>query len=82
MALFIQGKWHAAIYTHAFAPIIFAAVMLLATAALMPRRMRANLSLRVAVLERRTGFVAILVLVMFIYWGLRLCGIFGSITWF
>lgn len=81
MALFIQGKWHVAIYTHAFAPIILVAVILLATAALMPRRIRANLSLRMAALERRTGIVAILVLVMFIYWGLRLCGVFGSITW-
>jgi len=81
MALFIQGKWQAAIHTHAFAPIILAAVILLATGALMPRRIQAKLSLRVETLERRTGIVAILVLFMFIYWGLRLSGVFGSITW-
>jgi hypothetical protein len=80
MTLFIQGKWYAAIYTHAFAPILLAAVILLATAALMPRRLQANLSLRVAALERRTGIVAILLLVMFIYWGLRLSGVLGSFT--
>lgn len=80
MTLFIQGKWYAAIYTHAFAPILLAAVILLATAALMPRRLQANFSLRVAALERRTGIVAILLLVMFIYWGLRLSGVLGSFT--
>lgn len=78
MALFIQGHWHAALGMHAFAPILVFAVMLFAITAGMPRRLRQNMLLYVAEVERRTGMIIILLLAIFIYWGLRLAGVIES----
>ena len=74
IVLFIQGKWPSAIYAHGFAPVFLVAIILLAISGSMPSRLRQNVALRLAVLERRTGIVPVVVMVMFIYWGLRLCG--------
>lgn len=77
MALFIQGKWQTAIAVHAFAPILAVAVGFLAIAAIMPRSLQHRTARHVAAWERRSGFVAFVVLAMFIYWGLRLSGVLG-----
>jgi len=77
MALFIQGKWQTAIEVHAFAPILAVAVGFLAITAIMPRSLQHQAARRVAALEKRSGIVSVVVLAMFIYWGLRLSGVLG-----
>lgn len=77
VALFIQGKWQAAIEVHAFAPLLAVAVGFLAIAAGMPRNLQHKAARRVAAWEKRSGIVAFVVLAMFIYWGLRLSGVLG-----
>ncbi len=79
MALFIQGNWQSAICVHAFAPILLVAVGFLAISAIMPRELQHEAARRVAAWESRTGIVAIALVAMFIYWGLRLSGVLASI---
>jgi hypothetical protein len=78
MALFIQGHWHAAFDMHAFAPILLIAVMFFAVTAAMPRRLQQTVLLRVAVVERRTGIMIIVMVAIFMYWGLRIAGVINS----
>jgi uncharacterized membrane protein len=77
MALFIQGKWQSAVEVHAFAPILAVAFGCMAITAIMPGSLQQRAARRVAAWERRTGIVALVVLAMFIYWGLRLSGALG-----
>lgn len=74
MALFVQGKWREAFYSHAFAPVFLAVTGLLTAVALMPEHLARRVVRRLAVLEKRTGIVAITALAMLIYWVLRLSG--------
>ena len=76
-ALFIQGQWQSAIEVHAFAPIIAVGFGFLVITAVMPRSLQHRAARRVAAWERRTAIVTLVVLAMFIYWGLRLSGVLG-----
>jgi len=80
MALFIQGHWQSALEMHAFAPIILAAVGCLAVTAIMPRGIQHQAVRHVATWEKRSGIIAIVLMAMFIYWGLRLSGLLGSMA--
>ena len=72
MVLLIQGQWQAAVNLHAFAPIVLGAVILLATASTLPLRFRNRIARNLAVIERRTGLVALLILSALVYWLLRI----------
>ena len=76
--LLLQGHWQAALGMHVFAPILLSAVVLFAVTASMPRRLQQNVLLHVAQIERRSGMIIILLLAIFIYWGLRLAGVIES----
>lgn len=68
----LRGDWSAAFLAHAFAPIFLAGLALLAAAAVLPGRVRARLTDRIAAFERRTGAVPLLFLALFVYWWARL----------
>ena len=74
-ALLVQGHWQAALGMHAFAPVLLMTVMLFAITAVMPRGHQQKLLHGIARLEKRTGIIIILLLAIFIYWGLRLAGV-------
>lgn len=78
-ALFIQGKWQTAIEMHAFAPILAVAVGFLMITAIMPGSLQQRAAQHVAAWERRSGIVTLVVLAMFIYWGLRLSGVLAYV---
>lgn len=72
MVLLIKGHWQAAVNLHAFAPIVLGAGILLAAAGTMPARFRNRIARKLAVIERRTGFVALIILSALVYWLLRI----------
>lgn len=74
-ALLVQGHWQAALNMHAFAPILLMAVVLFAITAVLPGGRQQKLLQGVAELEKRTGIIIILLLAIFIYWGLRLANV-------
>ena len=82
MLLLASGQWSAAIHMHAFAPVLLAAVIGSAIAGILPRKHLQIMLSRIAAMERRTGFVAILTLAMLIYWGLRVSGVIEYIPGF
>ena len=73
--LLARGQWSAAIQLHAFAPLIWAALIGFAITSILPRKRLQNMLLSVANVERHTGIVAWLALAMLIYWGLRVTGV-------
>jgi len=71
MALLVKGQWAAAIAMHAVAPVFLIALVLVATAIMLPRQYLAKLSMAVSLLERKTGITATIVLGLILYWLLR-----------
>ena len=78
MTFIIWGHWHAAFEMHAFAPLLLIAVMFFAVTAAMPRRLQQTVLLCVADLEGRTGITIIVMVAIFMYWGLRVAGVIPS----
>ena len=72
MAMLLQGHWHLATQTHAFAPVILIVLMLMLIALGLPTTYLIKFSDRVEGLERKSGITAILLLSMVVYWLLRI----------
>ena len=72
VAMLLQGHWHLAAQTHAFAPVILIVLMMMLVAIGLPAAYLRKFSSRVERLERKTGITAILLLSMVIYWLLRI----------
>ena len=68
----LHGRWRAALADHAFAPLLLAAIALIAGASLLPERLRLALVDGVGRLERRTGLCAIVLGGLLLYWIARL----------
>jgi hypothetical protein len=73
MVLFVQGHWQASICLHAFAPIVLAIGILLATGSAMPQRLQQSMVAHVTDFEKRTGITALLIISALIYGVLRIC---------
>ena len=71
MTLLAKGRWAAAVEMHAFAPLFLVVLASLIVAMLLPAVYLRTLSTAVAVLERKTGITAIIMLGMLLYWLLR-----------
>lgn len=71
LVLLLKGDWMLAVQTHAFAPVVLMAWLLMVIAAVLPASFLGMLSGRVERIERRTGFAAILLMGMLSYWLLR-----------
>lgn len=72
MVLFAQGNWKAAIDLHAFAPVFFGIGIFLAIGSILPAGLQHKIAYRIAAVERRTAFVALLILSILAYWILRI----------
>ena len=68
----IRGEWAAAVDTHLFAPVFLAGFVLMAVIGIMPERLHGTAVRWVEDLERRTGFVGLLLTGMILYWLLRM----------
>ncbi len=68
----LHGDWHTTLATHAFAPILLAALLLIGCAALLPAQPRQALIAYTAAIERRTGLTALLLIGLVFYWAARL----------
>jgi hypothetical protein len=70
----LHGETGAALHTHAFAPIFLAAFLVILAAALLPGALRDKMVAWISQFERRTGITAWVLLVLMLYWGIRLFG--------
>ncbi len=71
MFLLVKGRWSAAVEMHAFAPLFGVVLAAMVVAISLPAVYLGKLSTAVAVLERKTGLTAIIMLGMLLYWLLR-----------
>jgi hypothetical protein len=72
MTLLLQGHWHLALQTHAFAPVILFVLIMLLIAIGLPASYLRKFSDSVKRLEQKSGITAILLLSMVVYWFLRI----------
>jgi hypothetical protein len=72
LMMLLQGHWQLAVGTHAFSPLILIALMMMLVAMVMPGPYLATFSQRVKRLEQKTGITAILLIIMLVYWLLRI----------
>jgi hypothetical protein len=68
MLLLAEGKWLPAVQLHAFAPVGLGIGLLLATAILLPARLRGRIAGRIASIEKRSGIMFWLIFGLLIYW--------------
>jgi hypothetical protein len=68
----LRGDWRTSISTHAFAPIFLLAFFILLVVSLLPEVIRQPAIASITALEQRTGFTAWVLLLLMVYWGLRL----------
>jgi hypothetical protein len=64
----LRGEWRAALSHHAFAPVLLAALGMIAAASLLPAGLRLSLIDAVERLERRTGLSALVLAALALYW--------------
>ena len=77
LAFLIRGEWHTALNAHLFAPVFVAIFGLAAIVSLLPDRLHGNVLQWIAFIERHTGLAVLLTTGLFIYWALRLFGLYG-----
>ena len=71
MTLLVRGQWAAAVGMHAYAPLFIVILTLMVIAISLPVDYLKKLSTAVAILERKTGITAIMILGLVLYWLLR-----------
>lgn len=67
-AALMTGHWSDWLRWHAFAPLFLVAIVLFAVAGLLPHRPRDRFVVILETVERRTGVVRLLLLLLFLYW--------------
>ena len=72
----LHGDVGEALRYHAMGPLLFVGMVLLLVAGVAPARWRRGMVRATAAVERRMGIVPVLLVVLAIYWPLRLAGIF------
>ena len=72
VAMLLQGHWHLAAQTHAFAPVILIVLLIMLIALGLPASYLKTFSGCVQRLEQKSGITAILLLSMVGYWLLRI----------
>lgn len=68
----MHGDWHAAITTHAFAPIFLFGLLFVLTVSMLPKNAHAIAIKKIAAFEKRTGITAVILICFIFYWGFRL----------
>jgi hypothetical protein len=72
MVMLLKGHWHLAVQTHAFAPVILVALIMMLVAIGLPASYLKKFSSSVERLEQKSGITATLLLSMVVYWLLRI----------
>jgi hypothetical protein len=72
MLALVQGHWATAITIHAVAPIAWVIVLLIGLGAILPIRLRRLVGTQLARVEQRTGLTLVLLLLLMVYWLVRL----------
>jgi hypothetical protein len=67
----LQGNWHRALQVHPFGPVFLAGILLLMLTSLLSANSRKKVAYLVEKLERRTGFLILIALGLFIHWVFR-----------
>ena len=70
--LLLQGDVNASFRFHAFAPLFLLGIVMVSSAALMPKSFLQPLVLKAERLERQTGFTVIILTGLILYWLTRL----------
>jgi Protein of unknown function (DUF2752) len=73
--LLLKGRWRESLAVHAFAPVFLVGLVMIAVVSLLPGRWRSPAIATIAALERHTGVVAIVLLALVGYWGIRLLSV-------
>lgn len=71
----LRGDLSASFRTHAFAPVFLAALALMLAALVLPEGARTRLVGSISKVEQGSGVTAWVMLVLFLYWGVRLTGL-------
>jgi hypothetical protein len=77
--LLLHGQWQKSLETHAFAPLVIVAAVLLLLSVMLPGETRQRVLLRLERIERRTGFAVLSVLALVGYWLARML-FFGDLN--
>ena len=72
MTLLVRGQWAAAVGMHAYAPLFIVILTSMVVAISLPVDYLKKISTAVAILERKTGITAIMILGLVLYWLLRI----------
>ncbi|MGB5745896.1 MAG: DUF2752 domain-containing protein [Desulfobacterales bacterium] len=72
MTLLVRGQWAAAVGIHAYAPLFIVILASMMASILLPAVYLKKFSTTMAILERKTGITAIMMLGMVLYWLLRI----------
>lgn len=72
VGLLLHGQWHAAMTTHAFAPVFLAGTLLILGISILPETLRSRAIQSISIIERRSGVTLLIMIALFFYWGFRL----------
>ncbi|HSF44013.1 MAG TPA: DUF2752 domain-containing protein [Thermoanaerobaculia bacterium] len=67
----LRGDWRGALELHAFSPVFLAAIIMILGMSLLPEKTRLPMIQRIERVERRTGFSALLLVGLLLYWAFR-----------
>jgi Protein of unknown function (DUF2752) len=70
----LHGQFAQSLHTHAFAPIFFAAFVLMGAVVVLPRNTAAGLVARIGQFESKTGLTGWIMVALMLYWVVRLLG--------
>lgn len=79
---FLHGDFVESLETHAFGPIFLLILLIMAAALIAPSNLRQQLVVFIDRLETRFGLTAWLLLILFVYWGIRLVGLVSFLKTF
>ncbi len=71
----VHGHVLASLRTHAFAPILLAAFLVILVSLLLPEKQRQKMVTSIAHIESRTGLTAWVLTAFMLYWAIRLFGL-------
>ena len=71
----LSGRWHAAFSEHALAPVFFAGILLGLTVSLLPTALQRRSVDRIQQIERQTGIVTLFLIVLVVYWIIRMASL-------
>ena len=72
IAHLMLGDWTAALHAHLFAPVVLLGFVIMAGISVLPERYHAAAVSTIEKYEKASGFMAILLAAMILYWGVRL----------